>query len=94
MTRKKQTQHIIGAILTRETPAQDPSLITVLEEQRRAYPNVQPKHMQKAVDRCCERQYPEDEPTISWFGIKQKRRKNAPGDGSIKQYNNVFGEAA
>ena len=68
MTCKKQTQHIIGAILTRETPAQDPSLIAVLEEQRRAYPNVQPKHMQKAVDRCRERQYPEDEPTISWFG--------------------------
>ena len=68
MTRKKQTQHIIGAILTRETPAQDPSLITVLEEQRRAYPNVQPKYMQKALERCREQPCPEDETTIGWFG--------------------------
>ena len=68
MTQKKQTQHITGAVLTRETPEQDRSLLTVPEELRRAYPNVKPEHMQKALDRCQKQPCPEDETTIGWFG--------------------------
>ena len=68
MTQKKQTQHITRAIPTRDLPERDRSLITVPEELRRAYPNVKPEYMQKALERCREQQCPEDETTISWFG--------------------------
>ena len=68
MTQKKQTQHITGAVLTREMPEQDRSLITVPEELRLAYPNVQLEYMLKALERCREQQCPEEETTISWFG--------------------------
>ena len=68
MTKQKQTNNETGAVLTREIPEQDRSLITVPKELRRAYPNVQPEYMQKALERCREQQCPEDEPTIGWFG--------------------------
>ena len=68
MTKQKQTNNKTGAVLTREMPEQDRSLITVPEELRRAYPNVQPEYMQKALERCQEQQCPEDETTIDWFG--------------------------
>ena len=68
MTKQKQTNNKTGAVLTRETPEQDRSLITVPKELRRAYPNVQPEYMQKALERCQEQQCPEDETTIGWFG--------------------------
>jgi len=68
MIKQKQTQYSTGAVLTREIPEQDRSLITVPEELRRAYPNVKPEHMQKALERCQEQQCPEDETTIGWFG--------------------------
>ena len=68
MTQKKQTQHITRAIPTRDLPERDRSLITVPEELRRAYPNVKPEYMQKALERCREQQCPEDETTIGWFG--------------------------
>ena len=68
MTKQKQTNNETGAVLTREIPEQDRSLITVPQELRRAYPNVQPEYMQKALERCREQPCPEDEPTISWFG--------------------------
>ena len=68
MTKQKQTNNETGAVLTREIPEKDRSLITVPQELRRTYPNVQPEYMQKALERCREQQCPEDEPTISWFG--------------------------
>ena len=68
MTKQKQTNNETGAVLTREIPEQDRSLIVVPKELRRAYPNVQPEYMQKALERCQEQQCPEDETTISWFG--------------------------
>lgn len=68
MTKQKQTQYPTGAVLTREIPEQDRSLITVPKELRRAYPNVQPEYMQKALERCQEQQCPEEETTIGWFG--------------------------
>jgi len=68
MTKQKQSNNETGAVLTREIPEQDRSLITVPQELRRAYPNVKPEHMQKALERCREQQCPEDETTISWFG--------------------------
>ena len=68
MTKQKQTNNKTGAVLTREIPEQDRSLITVPKELRRAYPNVQPEYMQKALERCWEQQCPEDETTIGWFG--------------------------
>ena len=68
MIKQKQTNNKTGAVLTREMPEQDRSLITVPEELRRAYPNVQPEYMQKALERCREQQCPEDETTIGWFG--------------------------
>ena len=68
MTKQKQTNNTTGAVLTREIPEQDRSLITVPKELRRAYPNVKLEHMQKALERCQEQQCSEDETTISWFG--------------------------
>ena len=68
MTKQKQTNNETGAVLTQATPEQDRSLITVPKELRRAYPNVQPEYMQKALERCQEQQCPEDETTIGWFG--------------------------
>ena len=68
MTKQKQINSETGAVLTREMPEQDRSLITVPKELRRAYPNVQPEYMQKALERCREQQCPEDETTIGWFG--------------------------
>ena len=68
MTKQKQTNNKTGAVLTREIPEQDRSLITVPQELRRAYPNVQPEYMQKALERCQEQQCPEEETTIGWFG--------------------------
>ena len=68
MTKQKQTNNETRAVLTREIPEQDRSLITVPKELRRAYPNVQPEYMQKALERCREQPCPEDETTIGWFG--------------------------
>ena len=68
MTKQKQTNNETGAVLTREIPEQDRSLIAVPQELRLAYPNVQPEYMQKALERCREQQCPEDETTIGWFG--------------------------
>ena len=68
MTKQKQSNNETGAVLTREIPEQDRSLITVPEELRRAYPNVKPEYMQKALEQCREQPCPEDETTISWFG--------------------------
>ena len=68
MVRKKQVNSENGAVLTREIPEQDRSLITVPKELRRAYPNVQPEYMLKALERCREQQRPEEETTIGWFG--------------------------
>ena len=68
MTKQKQTNNKTGAVLTREIPEQDRSLITVPKELRRAYPNVKPEYMQKALERCREQPCPENETMISWFG--------------------------
>ena len=68
MTKQKQTNNKTGAVLTREIPEQDRSLITVPKELRRVYPNVQLEYMQKALERCREQTCPEDETTIGWFG--------------------------
>ena len=68
MTKQKQTNNETGAVLTREIPEQDRSLIAVSKELRRAYPNVQPEYMLMTLERCREQQCPEDETTISWFG--------------------------
>lgn len=68
MTKQKQFNNKTGAVLTQTTPEQDRSLITVPQELRRAYPNVKPEYMQKALERCREQPCPEDETTIGWFG--------------------------
>lgn len=68
MTKQKQPNNKIGAVLTRATPEQDRSLIAVPQELRRAYPNVQPEYMLKALERCQKQPCPEDETTIGWFG--------------------------
>ena len=68
MTKQKQPNNETGAVLTREIPEQDRSLITVPQELQLAYPNVQPEYMQKALERCREQPCPEDETTIGWFG--------------------------
>ena len=54
MTKQKQFNNKTGAVLTQTTPEQDRSLITVPQELRRAYPNVKPEYMQKALERCRE----------------------------------------
>ena len=68
MTKQKQTNNETGAVLTRETPEQDRSLITVPEELRRAYPNVKPEHLDLALERMQQFGCPDGENEIDYFG--------------------------
>ena len=57
MVRKKQVNNENGAVLNRDFPRRDRSLIMVPEELRRLYPNAKPEHIKMALKRYerCER---------------------------------------
>ena len=77
MVRKKEVNNENGAVLNRDFPRRDRSLIMVPEELKRLYPNAKPEHIEMALDRYerCERD--EGESEIELFG-----KVLAPGSSS------------
>lgn len=68
MTRKKQVNSENGAVLNRDYPRRDRSLIMVPEELRRLYPNAKPKHIEMALERFGDYECGEGESEIELFG--------------------------
>ena len=68
MIRKKQVNNENGAVLNRDFPRRDRSLIMVPEELKRLYPNAQPEYIEMALERYeqCERD--EGESELELFG--------------------------
>ena len=68
MVRKKQVNIENGAVLNRDFPRQDRSLIMVPEELRRLYPNAKPEHIETALERFGEYECGKGESKIELFG--------------------------
>ena len=68
MTRTKQVNSENGAVLNRDFPRRDRSLIMVPEELRRVYPNAKPEHIEMALERFGEYVCDEGESEIELFG--------------------------
>ena len=68
MVRKKQVNSKNGAVLNRDFPRQDRSLIMVPEELKRLYPNAKPEHIEMALERFGEYECGEGENKIELFG--------------------------
>ena len=68
MTRKKQVNNENGAVLNRDFPRRDRSLIMVPEELRRLYPNAKPEHIEMACERFGDYECDEGESKIELFG--------------------------
>ena len=68
MTRKKQVNSKNGAVLNRDFPRRDRSLIMVPEELRRLYPNAKPEHIEMALERYLQHERDEGEGEIELFG--------------------------
>ena len=68
MTRTKQVNNENGAVLNRDFPRRDRSLIMVPEELKRLYPNANPEHIEMALEwyEQCERD--EGESELELFG--------------------------
>ena len=68
MTKQKQTNSETGAVLTREIPEQDRSLIIGKAELCRLHPNVKPEHINLALERMQQFGCPDGENEIDYFG--------------------------
>ena len=68
MTRTKQVNNENGAVLNRDFPRRDRSLIMVPEELRRLYPNAKPEHIAMALERFGDYECDEGESEIELFG--------------------------
>ena len=68
MVRKKQVKSENGAVLNRDFPRRDRSLIMVPEELKRLYPNAKPEHIEMALERFGEYECDEGESKIELFG--------------------------
>ena len=68
MTRRKQVNNENGAVLNRDNPRQDRSLIMVPGELKRLYPNTKPEHIEMALKRFSEYECDEGESKIELFG--------------------------
>ena len=68
MVRTKQVNNQNGAVLNRDFPRRDRSLIMVPEELRRVYPNAKPEHIEMALERFGEYVCDEGESEIELFG--------------------------
>ena len=68
MVRKKQVNNQNGAVLNRDFPRRDRSLIMVPEELRRVYPNAKPEYIEMALKRFGEYECGEGESKIELFG--------------------------
>jgi len=68
MTRTKQVNNQNGAVLNRDFPRRDRSLIMVPEELKRLYPNANPEHIEMALERYVQHERDEGESEIELFG--------------------------
>ena len=68
MTRTKQVNYKNGAVLNRDLPRRDRSLIMVSEELRRLYPNAKPEHIEMALKRFSDYECGEGESKIELLG--------------------------
>ena len=70
MTRKRQvnSKNLNRAVLNRDFPRRDRSLIMVPEELRRLYPNAKPEYIEMALERFGEYECDEGESEIELFG--------------------------
>ena len=68
MVRKKQVNNENGAVLNRDFPRRDRSLIMVPEELKRLYPNAKPEYIEMAMERFRDYECGEDESEIELFG--------------------------
>ena len=68
MTRKKQVNNENGAVLNRDFPRRDRSLIMVPEELKRLYPNAKTEHIKMALERFRDYECGENENKIELFG--------------------------
>ena len=67
MVRKKQVNNENGAVLNRDFPRRDRSLIMVPEELRRLYPNAKPEHIETVMERFGDYECGEGESKIARF---------------------------
>ena len=67
MSRRKQVNIENGAVLNRDFPRRDRSLIMVPEELRRLYPNTKPEYMEMALERFGTYECDEGESKIELF---------------------------
>ena len=68
MVRTKQVNNENGAVLNRDFPRRDRSLVMVPEELKRLYPNAKPEHIEIALERFGEYECDEGESEIELFG--------------------------
>ena len=68
MVRTKQVNNQNGAVLNRDFPSRDRSLIMVPEELKRLYPNAKPEHIEMALERFGTYECDEGESKIKLFG--------------------------
>ena len=68
MTRKKQVNNENGAVLNRDFPRRDRSLIMVPEELKMLYPNAKPEYIEMALERFSDYECDEGESKIELFG--------------------------
>ena len=68
MKGQKQVNIQNGAVLNRDFPRRDRSLVMVLEGLRRLYPNAKPEHIEMALERFGDYECDEGESEIELFG--------------------------
>ena len=68
MTRKKQVNTENRAVLNRDFPRRDRSLIIGAEELRRLFPNVKPEYIDLAIKWFGDYRFGDDEDEIEAFG--------------------------
>ena len=68
MVRKKQVNSENGAVLNRDFPRRDRSLVMVPGELKRLYPNAKPEHIETAMERFGDYECGENENKIELFG--------------------------
>lgn len=68
MVQKKQVNNENGAVLNRDFPRRNRSLVMAPEELRRLYPNAKPEHIEMARERFGAYDCDEGESNIELFG--------------------------
>ena len=68
MVRKKQVNSENGAVLNRDFPRRDRSLIMVPEELKKLYPTAKPEYIEMALERFGDYECVEGESKIELFG--------------------------